>query len=110
MAVVQRRTLPSSNHSPTEYKGFAVFNDLSIRKEGVYRLEFHAFEVAAGLIRHVGSIQSQEFTVYVPKDFPGMSKSTRCTEQLRNQGFRLRVNRNIRKDVRDPGGEACSKP
>ncbi|KAK0629042.1 velvet factor-domain-containing protein [Bombardia bombarda] len=78
--------------------GFFVFGDLSVRKEGNYKLEFNLYELKLGdrecwmLSRCI----SDEFVVYPQKYFPGMAESTFLTRSFSDQGVRLR----LRKDSR----------
>ncbi|KAK0641005.1 velvet factor-domain-containing protein [Cercophora newfieldiana] len=78
--------------------GFFVFGDLSVRKEGFYRLEFTLYELKLGdrecwmLNRTV----SDKFQVFSQKEFPGMAESTFLTRSFSDQGVRLR----LRKDSR----------
>jgi len=78
--------------------GFFVFGDLSVRKEGFYRLEFTLYELKLGerecwLITRV---LSDKFQVFSQKEFPGMAESTFLTRSFSDQGVRLR----LRKDSR----------
>ncbi|KAK4459271.1 velvet factor-domain-containing protein [Cladorrhinum samala] len=78
--------------------GFFVFGDLSVKKEGTFRLEFILFELKP-LDREcwqLASKISEEFTVYASKSFPGLAESTFLTRSFSDQGVRLR----LRKDSR----------
>ncbi|KAM7199427.1 Velvet factor domain containing protein [Rhypophila sp. PSN 637] len=78
--------------------GFFVFGDLSVRKEGTYRLEFILYELKLQdrecwmLTRTT----SDPFVVYAHKAFPGIEESTFLTRSFSDQGVRLR----LRKDSR----------
>lgn len=78
--------------------GFFVFGDLSVRKEGTYRLEFILYELKLQdkecwmLTRTT----SDPFVVYAHKLFPGIEESTFLTRSFSDQGVRLR----LRKDSR----------
>ena len=76
--------------------GFFVFGDLSIRKEGRFRLQFDLFELRDGDCIHRTTIRSDVFTVHSAKNFPGMAESTFLTRSFSDQGVRLR----LRKDSR----------
>jgi len=72
---------------------FFVFTDLSVRKAGVYRLNFKLTDW--GVVEETGQPQpilaeawSEPFTVYSSKDFPGMRESSNLTEQLRQLGIK----------------------
>ncbi|KAK4166395.1 velvet factor-domain-containing protein [Cladorrhinum sp. PSN259] len=78
--------------------GFFVFGDLSVKKEGTFRLEFILFELRTATREcwQLSSQISKEFTVYASKNFPGLSESTFLTRTFSDQGVRLR----LRKDSR----------
>jgi len=78
--------------------GFFVFGDLSVRKEGTYRLEFILYELKlqdkeCWLLTRT---TSDPFIVYAHKLFPGIEESTFLTRSFSDQGVRLR----LRKDSR----------
>ncbi|KAK0709660.1 velvet factor-domain-containing protein [Lasiosphaeria miniovina] len=79
--------------------GFFVFGDLSVRKEGIYKLEFILFELKMStrecLMR--ARTESKKFKVYPHKEFPGLDESTFLTRSFSDQGVRLR----LRKDSRN---------
>ncbi|KAI9020903.1 velvet factor [Phycomyces nitens] len=61
---------------------FFIFNDLSVRTEGVYSLKFTLIDVCPREFNGVpsgvlGVAFSAPFTVYPPKKFPGMTGKTR---------------------------------
>jgi len=68
--------------------------DLSVRREGWYRLQADVFEFANGVSRYHGQICTHPFYTYSPKDFPGMGDATETTSQIKLSGIRLRANRN----------------
>jgi hypothetical protein len=73
---------------------FYVFNDLSIRSSGRYRLKFHLFQLPSETqtFHHADLIAiSNIFTVHSPRTFPGMTDSTELTKCLARQGVRLHV-------------------
>jgi len=92
---VQRMNTNSEDEVPS-YRGVFAFNDLSVRKEGEYRLQFHLIEIVGTECIHRNTIESDRFRVYQPKEFPGMQSSTRCTETLKKQGVKVRVKKAIR--------------
>jgi hypothetical protein len=92
---VQRMNTNSEDEAP-DYRGVFAFNDLSVRKEGSYRLQFHLMEILGTESIYRGRIESDLFRVYQPKEFPGMQSSTRCTETLKKQGVKVRVKKAIR--------------
>jgi hypothetical protein len=78
--------------------GFFVFGDLSVKCEGRYRLEFTLYELRLAEMGcfMLAITQSEPFTVYAQKFFPGMAESTFLTRSFSDQGVRLR----LRKDSR----------
>lgn len=68
-------------------------NDISIKKEGTYRLRFCLFKLNTGTgeVENLTSISSQPFTTYSGRHFPGMSESTSMTRLLVDAGVRLRL-------------------
>ena len=78
--------------------GFFVFGDLSVRKEGHYRLEFTLYELklADRECWMLSRVVSDKFQVFSQKEFPGMAESTFLTRSFSDQGVRLR----LRKDSR----------
>lgn len=77
-------------------KGIFAFSDLSVRQEGLYRLIFYLYELVDNDVLYQGSIESSIFRVYAAKEFPGMQYSTNKTRDLKNQGVKIRVKKNIR--------------
>jgi Velvet factor len=69
------------------------FGDLSVRREGLYRLQIDVFELADGISDHRGRIFTETFYTYTPKDFPGMGDATEITVHLSKMGIRLRANK-----------------
>ncbi|PSR75852.1 velvet factor-domain-containing protein, partial [Coniella lustricola] len=68
-------------------------NDISIKKEGTYRLKFSLFKLntSTGEAENLASISSQPFTTFSGRHFPGMSESTSMTRLLVDAGVRLRL-------------------
>lgn len=68
-------------------------NDISVKKEGTYRLKFCLFKLntTTGDVENLTSICSQPFTTYSGRHFPGMSESTSMTRLLVDAGVRLRL-------------------
>ncbi|KAF3761616.1 hypothetical protein M406DRAFT_74569 [Cryphonectria parasitica EP155] len=68
-------------------------NDISVKKEGTYRLKFCLFKLntTSGDAEALTSICSQPFTTYSGRHFPGMSESTSMTRLLVDAGVRLRL-------------------
>lgn len=77
---------------------FFIFQDVSVRREGTYRLEFNLFELKP-LTREciaLARITSDKFVVFPHRYFPGMAESTFLTRSFSDQGVRIR----LRKDSR----------
>lgn len=68
-------------------------NDISVKKEGTYRLKFCLFKLntSTGDVENLTSICSQPFTTFSGRHFPGMSESTSMTRLLVDAGVRLRL-------------------
>ena len=106
--------------------GYFLFPDLSVRHEGRYKLAFTLYEetkepadfdVEDGdppETQHFAfrmEIESEPFTVYSAKKFPGLTESTSLSRNLSDQGVRVRIRRDVRMRRRDGkggggGGEA----
>lgn len=68
-------------------------NDISVKKEGTYRLRFCLFKLntTTGEVEKLTSVCSHPFTTYSGRHFPGMSESTSMTRLLVDAGVRLRL-------------------
>ena len=93
---IQRMNIGEEDQLPN-YRGVFPFNDLSVRKEGKYRLRFHLIEIVGSDSICRATVETDPFRVYQPKEFPGMQSSTRTTEVLKKQGVKCRVKKAIRK-------------
>lgn len=82
--------------------GFFVFGDLSVKKEGEYRLRFSLFEMRKTEVVYIKSELSQVFTVFSSKDFPGMTESTFLSRSFGDQGVRLRIRKEPRTLLKRP--------
>ncbi|GKU06159.1 ryp2 [Fusarium langsethiae] len=75
-----------------EEGSFFCFPDLSCRTPGSFRLKFSMVKLDPARAREVkrfpdlAAAQSEVFTVYTAKDFPGMQASTKLTKRLKEQG------------------------
>ncbi len=73
---------------------FFIFNDLSVRCSGKYRLKFQLFQLPSNIeiIRAPAAfVISEQFTVYSPKTFPGMPESTQLSRALAKQGAKIHI-------------------
>merc|ERR1719354_881497 len=67
---------------------FFVFPDLSVRIQGEYSLWCRLFDLS---LQHENScLKTEKFTVYPPKNFPGMLESTTLSKHLAAQGIAMR--------------------
>jgi hypothetical protein len=103
--------------------GYFIFPDLSVRHEGVYRLNFHLYEETkdskdanenAPIQSSISSatpskpmtpksfldfrleVVSVPFTVFSAKKFPGLTTSTSLSRIIAEQGCRVRIRRDVR--------------
>ncbi|ORY02697.1 hypothetical protein K493DRAFT_207904, partial [Basidiobolus meristosporus CBS 931.73] len=76
--------------------GFFVFPDISVRLEGYFRLRFSLYEIDGSSVSYASSTVSDVFTVYPPKQFPGMSESTLLSRYFAEQGVRIRIRKENR--------------
>ncbi|EEH46851.1 uncharacterized protein PADG_02949 [Paracoccidioides brasiliensis Pb18] len=112
--------------------GYFIFPDLSVRHEGLYRLNFNLYEEmknpkdaskGAPMIQPQGYlaapnpsklrspnqfldfrlvVKSIPFTVYSAKKFPGLAESTSLSRIVAEQGCRVRIRRDVRMRRREP--------
>ncbi|KAJ3342985.1 hypothetical protein HDU83_005845 [Entophlyctis luteolus] len=75
---------------------FFVFPDLSVRKEGKFRLKFSLFEICDTEMFFCASIVSNIFTVYSSKKFPGTDETTFLSKAFADQGIKIRVRKETR--------------
>ncbi|KAF9870980.1 VosA protein [Colletotrichum karsti] len=77
--------------------GYFVFSDLSVKKEGDYKLILTLYEkLYNDTVMECASVTSTPFKVHCQRTFPGMARSTELTKELSDKGLRVR----IRKDSR----------
>ncbi|KAJ2766612.1 hypothetical protein IWQ57_004290, partial [Coemansia nantahalensis] len=88
---------------------FFVFPDLSIRKDGTYRLQFSFFNLEGeddNLLTDKTDIPAKAFTdvfrVYSAKQFPGMMESTPLSKHFARQGVKIPVRKEAGKQDADP--------
>ena len=88
------------------YGGFFVFPDISVRREGLFRLKFSLYEILGNnsgymvptkVVKRL-HVYSNTFTIYSPKFFPGNAESTPLSRFFAEQGLKIR----IRKDSAQP--------
>ncbi|EPQ30265.1 uncharacterized protein PFL1_02381 [Pseudozyma flocculosa PF-1] len=92
---------------------FFVFQDISVRTEGVYRIKlmFVNLEVngrvGTGVSEALAETYTEPFTVYSPRKFPGMLDPTPLSRKLASQGIKIPVRNDKKKQRRraDDGGE-----
>ncbi|ODQ78863.1 hypothetical protein BABINDRAFT_162535 [Babjeviella inositovora NRRL Y-12698] len=85
----------STSSSPL-LNAFFVFNDLSVRFDGTFRIKFIHFEFNPQTFAAVkrSSIKSDLFRSYSAKDFPGLESSPLLIRQISELGCKVRV-RNV---------------
>ncbi|KAK4088892.1 hypothetical protein Purlil1_6745 [Purpureocillium lilacinum] len=75
--------------------GFFVFGDLSVKREGRFRLLFTLYErdhhSSMPSFNYVSELVTNVFTVYPTKLFPGMADSTPLTRTFSDQGVKVRL-------------------
>ena len=91
--------------------GFFVFGDISVKKQGTFRLHFSLFELVKGPTPQdasavpIQSMTSQPFSVLAGKEFDGLAQSTQLSRAFSDQGVRLR----LRKEPRGCAGQKRSR-
>ncbi|KAL1920649.1 uncharacterized protein VTP21DRAFT_1026 [Calcarisporiella thermophila] len=75
---------------------YFVFQDLSVRTEGEFRLKFSLVDLAPWKLRTdpcriEAEVFSDVFTVYSAKKFPGMTDSTELSKCFARQGLKLAI-------------------
>ncbi|KYK61049.1 VosA [Drechmeria coniospora] len=75
--------------------GFFVFGDLSVKREGRFRIRFTLYErdqsSSSPSFLYVSELITNVFTVYPTKLFPGMTDSTPLTRTFSDQGVKVRL-------------------
>ncbi|GAK63049.1 uncharacterized protein PAN0_002c1251 [Moesziomyces antarcticus] len=85
---------------------FFVFQDISVRTEGVYRIKlmFVNLEVngrvGTGVSEALAETYTEPFTVYSPRRFPGMLDPTPLSRKLASQGIKIPVRNDKKKQRR----------
>jgi len=74
-------------------KWILPFGELSVRREGRYRLQVDAFELIDGISEYRGCILTADFYTFTPKEFPGMGEATETTVHVKTSGVRLRASK-----------------
>ncbi|KAI9332827.1 velvet factor-domain-containing protein [Obelidium mucronatum] len=72
---------------------FYLFPELSVRSSGKFRLRFDLFDLSS--LPHgqkpLASTHSNIFTVYNPKEFPGITETTELSRLFAKQGMKIRL-------------------
>ncbi|KAI7881144.1 hypothetical protein K492DRAFT_129174 [Lichtheimia hyalospora FSU 10163] len=76
---------------------YFVFPDMSVRDEGIYRLNMCLFEIQQSSVKFLQSIVSDSFEVYSAKKFPGMHLSCALACHFAEQGLKIRIRKECRK-------------
>ncbi|KAK9709362.1 hypothetical protein K7432_009089 [Basidiobolus ranarum] len=76
---------------------FFLFPDLSVRVEGVFRFRFSLWDVMRSWSGEHNNmltyVFSEPFTVYPPRNFPGMTEVTPLSDWFSGQGMKLSLRR-----------------
>ncbi|KAI8898307.1 velvet factor-domain-containing protein [Globomyces pollinis-pini] len=75
---------------------FFIFPDLSVRMEGVYKLKFTLYEIKDNEVFYCSSINSEPYSVFPAKRFPGMEESTPLSKVFAEQGLKIRIRKEVR--------------
>ncbi|KAF1798857.1 velvet factor [Mucor lusitanicus] len=80
---------------------FFIFQDISLRIEGVFKLEFSLVDIEEPPFLHcvntqsaspvLKTVETKPFTSYTPKNFPGVVQSTPLSECFAKQGIKIPV-------------------
>ncbi|CDH58233.1 predicted protein [Lichtheimia corymbifera JMRC:FSU:9682] len=76
---------------------YFVFPDMSVRDEGIYRLNMCLFEIQQSSVTFLQSSLSDSFAVYSAKKFPGMHMSCALACHFAEQGLKIRIRKESRK-------------
>ncbi|EPZ35961.1 hypothetical protein ROZALSC1DRAFT_26506 [Rozella allomycis CSF55] len=78
---------------------FFVFQDLSVRIDGTFKLRFDLFELVqqSDKAYYCATAKSNSFKVYLAKHFPGLNESTPLSRYLADHGIKMRVRNDARK-------------
>ena len=84
---------------------YFIFGDLSIKAEGSLKLRFNLYEVRndSSAAFYITSVDSDPFTVFPAKNWPGMMESTPLTRHFCDQGIRLRLRKEPKSLLRKRG-------
>jgi len=88
---------------------YFVFQDLSIRTEGTFRLGFSLIDVGSPYLQGVNEAPSkvlaqtfsEPFTVFSAKKFPGMIESTPLSRAFARQGVKIPIRKDVSKGKKD---------
>ncbi|KAK9461437.1 velvet factor-domain-containing protein [Lipomyces oligophaga] len=92
------KTITSLNYMkhPPPGRAYFLFQDLSVRQEGTYRIVFSLFEICDSSTVWRAQAVSDILTVYSPKRFPGLDVSSALTREIASQGGKVRIRREAR--------------
>ncbi|KAL6628198.1 hypothetical protein LY90DRAFT_706077, partial [Neocallimastix californiae] len=77
---------------------FFIFYDLSVHKEGTFRLKYSLYEMKQGKTIYRTCTISEPFTVFSYKNFPGYKESSSLAKYFAEQGVKIK----LKKDVNVP--------
>ncbi|KAI7905477.1 velvet factor-domain-containing protein [Cokeromyces recurvatus] len=81
---------------------YFIFQDISLRTEGTFRLKFSLIDIGLPYIRTVNTstvshvlkvVESELFTVYTAKKFPGVVQSTSLSKCFARQGVKMPIHK-----------------
>ncbi|KAG2172208.1 hypothetical protein INT43_004749 [Umbelopsis isabellina] len=92
---------------------YFVFQDLSIRTEGTFRLGFSLVDIGSPYMRSTNEASSrvlaqafsEPFTVFSAKKFPGMIESTPLSRAFARQGVKIPIRKDASKTKKDGTAE-----
>ncbi|KAI9220666.1 velvet factor, partial [Blastocladiella britannica] len=95
LAAITVGATASSAHRLEDLDGndavFFAFPDISVRVEGVFRLKVTLYEWVGTKMVRIAAVQTNSFTIYRPKKFPGLEESTALSRHLSEQGVKIRL-------------------
>ncbi|KAJ3324410.1 hypothetical protein HDV06_006821 [Boothiomyces sp. JEL0866] len=90
--------------NPPNFGSFFVFPDISVRKEGVFRLKIALYRMEGGngdplaprKVIQKASIMTEPFEVYSSKSFPAPAAATLLSRSFAEQGLKLKLRKQHR--------------
>ncbi|KAJ3106185.1 hypothetical protein HDU96_008302 [Phlyctochytrium bullatum] len=77
-----------------------LFTDLSVRLSGQFKIKFQLFDLRLRpSCRVLATVESNIFTSFHPKEFPGMGPSTDFSRWLARQGARIHIRTDVARQI-----------